>query len=404
MQKGLPVEAGKPAGYAALQLPIMLGSLPLTMLTFLLPIYAKQLGASATGIGGLFAVAQLIMVLCRPVIGWGIDRFGRRGFCIAGLAGYTGAMGVFALAGNLTTLYLAQLLHGIATACMWTAAYTITTELAPPADQAKALGRVDEYANRGALYGMGLALAFLSWWTLDTALRVLFLSYMALTAVGMGAAWKQVPETRPPPQPAGRQVRAFWPFVNVILLVFLSYLCTALLRPVFLVFLQDELTQDVRLLALAFLPAILLESFLPSRLGRLSDRWGRRPLIIAGLTWAGLSCIGITLSSALAWSIVWWTLRTFGLAAALPPQKALISDLTEDATRGTGYGLHTFATSLGSAVGPLVGGWAYDNIGHSIPFFITGIIFLASLGWVSLLLRWPGHAPPGPSPKTVPAP
>jgi hypothetical protein len=50
-----------------------------------------------------------------------------------------------------------------------------------------------------------------------------------------------------------------------------SYLCTALLRPVFVVFIHDELTQDVRLLALAFVPVVLLESVLPSRLGQLSD-------------------------------------------------------------------------------------------------------------------------------------
>jgi MFS family permease len=62
----------------------MLGSLPLTMLPFLLPIQAKQLGATALGIGGLFAAAQGVMVLCRPVIGWGVDRFGRRVFCLTG--------------------------------------------------------------------------------------------------------------------------------------------------------------------------------------------------------------------------------------------------------------------------------------------------------------------------------
>jgi MFS family permease len=388
MQNGPPVAAGTAAEYPALKLPIMLGSLPLTMLVFLLPISAKQLGASAMGIGGLFAVAQLMMLLCRPLIGWGVDRFGRRGFCIAGLVCYTGAMGVFAMAANLPALYLAQLLYGMATACTWTAVYTITTELAPPADQAKALGRVDEYAHRGALYGMGLALALLSWWELETALPVLFLSYTALAALGIGVAWQRVPETRTASlPPTGRPNMAFWPIVKVILLVFLSYLCTALLRPVFLVFLQDELTRDVRLLALAFLPATLLESVLPSRLGRLSDRWGRRPLIMAGLTWAGLSCLCIPLFSPLAWIIAWWTLKTLGLAAALPPQKALISDLTEGATRGTGYGLYTFATSLGSAVGPLVGGWVYDRIGHSTPFVVTGIILLASLGWVPLLLR-----------------
>jgi len=388
MQKEPAGESETAAAYTVLKLPIMLGSLPLTMLPFLLPIYAKQFGATAMGIGGLFAVAQVMMVLCRPVIGWGVDRWGRRGFCLVGLVCSASAMGVFALASNLTVLYLAQLLNGIATACTWTAIYTITSELAPSAQQGEALGRVDEYAHRGALYGMGLALVLLSWCALDTALHVLFLSYMALAALAVVLAWKQVPETQTAPSlQTRRQNRAFWPLVNVLLLVFLSYLFTALLRPVFVVFVHDDLTQDVRLLALAFLPAVLLESVLPSRLGHLSDRWGRRPLIIAGLTWVGLSCLCLPLFSSLAWIIVWWTLKTLGLTAALPPQKALISDLTEDTTRGTGYGLHTFATSLGSAVGPLIGGWLYDTHGHTTPFVLTGMILLASLGWVSLLLR-----------------
>jgi MFS family permease len=162
------------------------------------------------------------------------------------------------------------------------------------------------------------------------------------------------------------------------------------------VFVHDEVTQDVRLLALAFVPAVLLESILPSRLGHLSDRWGRRPLIMAGLTWVGLSCLCLPLFSSLAWIIVWWTLKTLGLTAALPPQKALISDLTADATRGTGYGLHTLATSLGSAVGPLVGGWVYERHGHTTPFVLTGLLLVASLGWVPLLLRGLrcGGAPP----------
>jgi hypothetical protein len=109
-------------------------------------------------------------------------------------------------------------------------------------------------------------------------------------------------------------------------------------------------------------------------------------IIIAGLTWIGLSCICISVFPHLAWVIVLWTLKTLGLAAAIPPQKALISDLTEHAQRGTGYGLSTFAASLGAAVGPLLGGWVYDSVGHVTPFFLTGIIFLASPGWVSLLL------------------
>ena len=117
MRKEPEIGCGTTAADTVLKFSVLLGSLPMTMLPFLLPLYAKQFGTSVLGIGGLFAVAQGMTVLCRPVIGWGIDHWGRRGFYLAGLIGYTAAMGVYALASSTMTLYLAQLLNGIATAC-----------------------------------------------------------------------------------------------------------------------------------------------------------------------------------------------------------------------------------------------------------------------------------------------
>jgi MFS family permease len=333
-----------------------------------------------------------MIVLTRPLIGRSIDVVGRRGFFITGVACSAGAMVLFALASNLVMLYLAQLLQGIASACTWASVYTMATELAMPGQQGKTIGRVDEYSYRGGLYGMGLAIVCLSWLRLDTALRVLFVSYAALAASGVWIAWKQTPETRSAsPAPSRHQAMAVWPIVRVLLVAFLTYLLTAMLRPMFLVFLQDEFTTDVRLLALAFLPAMVLESFLPSRLGRLSDRWGRGPLIIAGLTWVGLSCFFIPIFSQLTWIIMLWTLKALGLAAVLPPQKALISDYTVRTRRGIGYGLYTFTTSLGTALGSLLGGWVYDAGGHAMPFFLAGVVFMASAGWASPLLKWQEH-------------
>ena len=157
-------------------------------------------------------------------------------------------------------------------------------------------------------------------------------------------------------------------------IVFVSQLCIAMIRPVFLIFLQDYFTTDVRLLALAFIPGTLIDSFLPSRLGGLSDRFGRAPLIVAGLIWTGLCSLLIPGLPHLAWLIIFWTLKTLGLAMAIPPQKALISDLTAHAKRGTGYGLYTFTASVGAAVGPLLGGWLYDVVGRAVPFYLTGIV------------------------------
>jgi MFS family permease len=52
-----------------LKWPLLLCSLPLFILAFLLPIYAQELGASASDIGGLFAVFSLAMIVVRPLVG-----------------------------------------------------------------------------------------------------------------------------------------------------------------------------------------------------------------------------------------------------------------------------------------------------------------------------------------------
>jgi MFS family permease len=385
-------EQGVTTAYTALKWPLVLGSLAVTMLPFLLPLYAKHLGATAFSIGGLFAVAQGMLVLGRPVIGWAMDRLGRKVFFVAGVVCYAAAMGLFACATRLPMLYLAQLVQGLATALVWTSAYTMATELAPSAQPGQAIGRVDEYASRGALYGLLGTLVLLSWLALPTAWHVLFLGYTVLAIGGIWLAVRQTPDTHTSrPASADSRPLVWGPLVRAMAVILGSHLCIAMLRPVFLIFVHDHVTTDVRLLALAFMPATLIDSVLPSHMGRLSDRLGRKPLIIIGLTWTGLCALLLPTFSHLAWIITCWTLKTLGLAMAMPPQKALMSDLTADTERGTGYGLYTFAASLGAALGPLLGGWLYDAYGRTVPFALTGIVLLASVGWVLLLLkRTPG--------------
>jgi MFS family permease len=396
MWKDLASAKSTTTDHTVLKLPILLGSLALTILPFLLPIYAKLLGASALGIGGLFAIAQCMIVLLRPVIGRAVDRFGRKTFFVAGVACYAGAMGLFAVAGSVTMLYLAQLVQGLATALTWTAAYTMATELASPAQQGQVVGRVDEYSVRGALYGLGVTLVLLIWLSLPTVWPWLFLGYAALAAGGAWLAVKQTPETRPShPTPAQPRPTLSGPLLRVMVVVLLSHFFIAMIRPLFLVFLQDNVTTDVRLLALAFIPATLIEGFLPSRMGRLSDRLGRMPLIMAGLTWAGLCTLFVPGFPLLVWAIACWALKTLGVTMAMPPQKALISDLTASAARGTGYGFYTFAASLGATGGPLLGGWLYDTVGPAVPFYLAGAVLLASTGWSLLLIKSTVDTPHG---------
>ncbi len=367
----------------ALKWPILLCSLPIFTLSFVLPIYAKRLGASAVDIGSLFSLMAIVMIVTRPIVGWSLDRVGRKMFFIAGLLCYVGAMGVFALAETVSTLYLARLIQGIGGALTWLTAYTIVTDLAPSTSRGEALGLVDSASHRGAFYGMLAAMALIGGLPLRAGWFVLFMGFAVLAAVGAGLAYRRIPETRSasPQAPTGKRALS-WPVFKLLVVVAVVGGASALTRPLILIFLQDKFTTDIRLLALAFVPAGLVMSFLPSYLGRLSDHLGRVPLVILGLVGSGVMSFLIPQASTLGWFMVVCTFKACSMVIAAPAQKALLGDLTAPEERGTGYGLYAFAGSLGAAVGPLAGGWLYETIGPTAPFYANAILLLAGAVWV----------------------
>jgi MFS family permease len=76
-----------------------------------------------------------------------------------------------------------------------------------------------------------------------------------------------------------------------------------------------------------------------------------------------------------------------GYAASLPAERAFVADIAGEDTRGTSYGLYTFAYFLGSLVGPVGGGWLYDNLGHAMPFYLNTAVLLGGALLVVLVLR-----------------
>jgi len=122
----------------SLRLSLLLTSLPFGMLLFGLPLVAREMGASALVIGSLLSVSALIIVAVQPVVGVGLDRFGRRSFLIVGLLGYACSNAIFGLASGITALFLAQIAQGIGSGLVWVAALTIVSDLT----SANSLGNV----------------------------------------------------------------------------------------------------------------------------------------------------------------------------------------------------------------------------------------------------------------------
>ncbi len=118
--------------------------------------------------------------------------------------------------------------------------------------------------------------------------------------------------------------------------------------------------------------------------GRLSDRVGRRPIILVGLFGSFLSYLVFGLASSLTLLFV---ARIFaGIAGAnIPTAQAVIADVTTPATRARGMGLVGAAFGLGFIFGPALGGFL-SQWGFSTPSFFASALSLANFSAALFLL------------------
>lgn len=355
---------------------------------FALPVYSKSLGASALAIGGLFSIFTVTTLLLRPVVGWALDRFGRKCFFITALIGHAMAMGLFALSGTVAGLYVARLVQGIGASFFWISINTIIADLTSPKNRGKTMGSAQERAARGQVFGAIAGFTLLGFLPKDIAWRWVFSGYAVMAGAGAWLAWKKVPETRYEVSSGVKQKLVLsGQLLKLMAIVFTTGVSAAMISPIYMIFLQDKFTTNVSILALAFLPSGFVYSFLPSRLGGLSDCFGRASMMAVGLVGAGVLSLLLPHLPNMLWLIVLYTLSAVGWSVADPAETAMVADITGSKGKGIGYGVYSFADNLGRTFGPLLGGWLYDTIGQTVPFYLNGAILLASAGWVLLLLR-----------------
>jgi MFS family permease len=130
--------------------------------------------------------------------------------------------------------------------------------------------------------------------------------------------------------------------------------------------------------------------FLPY-FGRLSDRRGRKRIIVPGLFAYALISLAFVFSHDVSTLIV---IRFFhGIASAMlmPVIQAYVGDITPAGKEGTVMGVFNMSLFIGLSVGPLIGGVIHDTFGMQVSFGCMG--FLALIGFLlSLVLLPPTHS------------
>src|SRR5512140_355885 len=199
--------------------PVLLGQASVGILLFMLPVYTRHMQFSALEIGSLFTAFSITALVGRPLVGWGIDRLGRKPFFVAALLVYAAALGVLAAANNLWIMALGRAIQGIASSLLWISVYTIASDLAPSDQRGRSVAVVDGAAAQGALFGTlpGFALALLL--PLDTAWPLMFGIYALAALAGAWMAWRRIPETRPAAPPPGTQKASLAPALYRLMVI-----------------------------------------------------------------------------------------------------------------------------------------------------------------------------------------
>src|SRR5512136_3282115 len=171
------------------------------------------------------------------------------------------------------------------------------------------------------------------------------------------------------------------------------YLSTFLLRTAFgaLLLLLSEYVRggenDLLSIAIIAVPYPLAEMATANYFGILSDRVGRKPIIVAGTTLAAVVVVMYAL-----WDNVWYLtfmhgIHGIGAAATVAPAIAMIADCAASSDRGRQMGWFDYSTFLGYIVGAVLGGFLTELVSVPVGFGIIAGILAASAIMLYTLLK-----------------
>ncbi len=379
----------------------------------LLPIYARDFGATGTQLGFLtasFAIARLVTTFPG---GWLADRAGRKKPIILGLLAYSVVMALYGFSQDANQLILLRGFQGMASGVVWPIISTMVVEMVPPKDRGKAMGLYEMMHFLGMVIGPGLGGVLAGVFTIAVPFLVcgvlaLFSSILVVFTVQETVATKSGIDDSTTEnacfgtnsKTSGRRnvigaVKELTPyagiFVGLCVARFILAFSNSLMQPVLSVYANEEIDISEAGVGMLFMAQGIVTLFATIPMGTVADRVGRKPMIILGQIIHAFAALLVIFSGSLWPLLLVMTMRGFGRAMSNPSITAMFSGLVPVSKRGRGMGIFNIFQNVGLVVGATAGGFLYEFSSSEAPFIACAGVGLIGVFVVLLLVSEPRH-------------
>ena len=358
----------------------------------LLPLFLTQiLGAGFVFVGLIEGMAESISSFLKLFSGWFSDRFKRRkGIILLGYSLASITRPFIGLSGSAFHILFLRSMDRVGKGMRTSPRDALISQSVGEEERGKAFGFQRSMDHAGAMVGPLIATLLLSYLTKN--LRLVFGLSFVPALVCLWILYQGVTDVTPVQGSAAIPLRLSWrdwnkKFKYFLLIIVLFTLGNS--SDAFLLLRAKDLGIDT-----AWIPVLWFffhlsktASSIPG--GILSDRIGRRKVIILGWAIYGMVYLGFAFAAE-AYHI-WVLFLVYGLFYGLTEgtEKAWVADLVEEQRRGTAYGAYQFAIGITTLPASLAMGFLWKTIGVEWAFSFGAVMALIAALLAILLMGDP---------------
>lgn len=360
------------------------------MIHALLPLFVTQtLGASAAMLGLLEGVSEATAQIMKLFSGYFSDRWRNRKYLT--LLGYGMAAAVkplFPLAGSVAAVFTARFLDRVGKGIRGAPRDAMIADMTPKQQLGAAYGLRQSLDTVGAFAAPLVAMAVMLLYASNIRLVFWIACAPALVAVAILAFAVREPE--PANKVASKPTFSFATAKHLghsfwIATAFAAVMMLARFSEAFLV-----LKASAAGLSAAYVPLVMVVmsgvytlSSYPA--GLLSDSYGRRGLLVAGLIMLILADLVLGFSTGVAPMLIGVALWGLHMGLTQGILSTLVADAAPEDLRGTAFGAFNLVSGVAMLIASFAAGEIWDH-GGPLPTFATGAILAAvaliGLAWV----------------------